>query len=409
MEQVHTAYKVKRKAKYKSDEEYNLLKLLLGRVFIFAKKIPLTAKLFMAAALCTSLLFAMNIISLGYNVYVGSAPVGCVLSRSDGEAALSAAEKKSGGDLSLDLKYYPRIVFFGKYSNSLNVTESIMLASGKFIRGSELTAGDKHIVFSSDEDMQAALDLYIQPYKTENTINARLDDVHFANGIYKKDSVVSPKEGAELMSGISVITTERMTDTETIERETETIEDDSLRKGQVEVMQEGADGSRDISRLITKTNGEVTKEYVIEENLKAEPVKRIEKVGTFVPAGTGSGDFAVPVSGTITSPFGERWGRNHDGTDFGAAEGSPVYAADSGTVSFCGVSGGYGNLIIINHKNGYETYYGHLSRILVSNGQQVEKGAKIGEVGSTGNSTGPHLHFEIRENSVPKNPLNYLP
>ncbi|MBO4898028.1 MAG: peptidoglycan DD-metalloendopeptidase family protein [Clostridia bacterium] len=409
MEHVHTACKPRRQAKYKSDEEYKVLKLGLGRVFIFAKKMPFTVKLGAAASFIISLLFAMNIISIGYNVYVGKTPVGCVAARHDGDAALSAAEKKWGGELSLDLKYYPRLVFFGKYSNSLNVTESMLLASGKFARTSAITVGDRRIVFTSTEEMKKAEELYMKPYKTENTVSARLRGARISEGLFKKDGSVNAEKGAEMLSGVNVITTERVNETETIERETETIEDNTLHKGQVTVTQEGADGAREVSRLITKVNGEVTKEYVIDEKITKKPVKRIETVGTFIPAGEGSGDFAVPVSGTVTSPFGERWGRHHDGTDFGAAEGTPVYAADSGTVSFCGVSGGYGNLIIINHKNGYETYYGHLSRILVSSGQQVEKGAKIGEVGSTGNSTGPHLHFEIRKNSVPQNPLNYLP
>ena len=408
MEQVNTAYKARRQAKYKSEEEYKVLKLLLGRVFIFAKKIPLSVKLFIAAALGTSLLFALNIVGFGYNVYVGQAPVGCVMSRGDGEAALSAAEKKSGGSLSLDLKYYPRLVILGNCSDSLSVTESIMLASGKFIRTTAIYAGDRHIVFTSSGEAEKAEEIYIKPYKTENTVSARLQGARESRGIFKKEGAVNAKEGAELLAGINIITTERVTATETIERDTETVEDSTMRRGQVYVTQEGADGTREVSRLVTKVNGEVTKEYVIDERITAKPVKRIETVGTYVPEGEGSGDFAVPVSGTITSPFGERWGRLHEGTDFGAAEGAPVYAADSGTVSFCGVSGGYGNLIIINHKNGYETYYGHLSKIGVSQGQTVEKGAKIGEVGSTGNSTGPHLHFEIRENSVPKNPLDYL-
>ena len=117
---------------------------------------------------------------------------------------------------------------------------------------------------------------------------------------------------------------------------------------------------------------------------------------------------STPTKGTVTSRYGARWGRSHNGIDVGAATGTPIYAAASGTITNASTFGGYGQLIKINHGNGVETYYGHCSKIYVKVGQQVETGDLIGLVGSTGNSTGPHLHFEVRVNGVPQNPQNYL-
>lgn len=117
---------------------------------------------------------------------------------------------------------------------------------------------------------------------------------------------------------------------------------------------------------------------------------------------------STPTTGTISSRFGTRWGRAHTGLDVAADTGTPIYAAASGTVTNASVFGGYGNLIIINHGNGVETYYGHCSKIYVNVGDKVETGDLIGLVGSTGNSTGPHLHLEIRVNGVAQNPQNYL-
>jgi len=97
--------------------------------------------------------------------------------------------------------------------------------------------------------------------------------------------------------------------------------------------------------------------------------------------------------------------RMHKGMDFKAKYGADVFASATGTVIFAGVSGGYGNLIQIRHANGYTTYYGHLSKILVKQGQKVKRGTRIGKVGTTGRVTGPHLHFEIRKNGKPINPL----
>jgi len=126
-----------------------------------------------------------------------------------------------------------------------------------------------------------------------------------------------------------------------------------------------------------------------------------------VPEGArGTGRFQWPVLGTITQ--GYWWG--HRAIDIGAGTGSPVYAADGGFVSFAGWTDiGYGNLIVVDHANGYATYYAHLSGFRVYVGQRVTRGQLIGVVGSTGNSSGPHLHFEIRLNYSLLNPRGYLP
>jgi murein DD-endopeptidase MepM/ murein hydrolase activator NlpD len=123
---------------------------------------------------------------------------------------------------------------------------------------------------------------------------------------------------------------------------------------------------------------------------------------------TGSGQLSWPVSAPITSPFGWRWGRMHEGIDLGAAYGTPIAAAAAGTVIYAGWLGGYGNLTVIDHGGGIATAYGHQSRIAVSIGQQVARGEIIGYVGSTGHSTGPHLHFEVRVNGQAVDPLGYL-
>lgn len=122
-----------------------------------------------------------------------------------------------------------------------------------------------------------------------------------------------------------------------------------------------------------------------------------------------SAGFMWPLRGRITSGFGMRWGRMHQGLDIAAPHGHPVLASRDGRVSFAGRWGGYGNLVIISRSSGVSTYYAHLSRIEVRVGQTLEAGQRIGRVGSTGNSTGPHLHFEIRFNGRPVNPRLHLP
>ena len=117
-----------------------------------------------------------------------------------------------------------------------------------------------------------------------------------------------------------------------------------------------------------------------------------------------------PVKGQLTSRFGNRSGRHHDGIDIGARRGTSIVAAAEGKVMFAGWGPtGYGLMIIIKHKNDLTTVYAHNSHVHVYKNQMVKKGQKIASVGSTGRSTGPHLHFEVRNDSRPMNPLNYLP
>ncbi|MEA2450447.1 MAG: hypothetical protein QOG63_2379 [Thermoleophilaceae bacterium] len=138
--------------------------------------------------------------------------------------------------------------------------------------------------------------------------------------------------------------------------------------------------------------------------------------GSVTPHSTGTPSgpvrFLRPVAGAIGEGFGYPPGHNgarHDGVDFPVPYGTPVGAAGVGTVNFAGWnSGGYGNLIVIDHRLGYQTWYAHLSSIAVGGGQHVAGGVRIGNVGSTGHSTGPHLHFEVRHNGVPVNPVPYL-
>jgi Meckel syndrome type 1 protein len=135
-------------------------------------------------------------------------------------------------------------------------------------------------------------------------------------------------------------------------------------------------------------------------------------VSTPAPAPTGqacgSSTISSPVNGTVTSGFGPRGGRNHDGLDIAAPTGTPVRAAACGTVSLAGQQSGYGNIVCVTHTSQFSTCYAHLSRFGVSNGARVQQGQVIGYVGCTGSCTGPHLHFETRVGGEPQNPTTYL-
>lgn len=186
-------------------------------------------------------------------------------------------------------------------------------------------------------------------------------------------------------------------------------EDSTMEKGEIQTVQQGQKGLEDVTYTVRKAAGEtIQKDILNQEQVKA-PVTEIQKIGTKVVPSKGTGSLSWPaVGGYISSHMGTRWGRPHKGMDIARPSNRSILAADNGTVVFAGWDGDYGNKIIINHNNGMRTIYAHLSSISVSRGAVVQKGSKIGVMGSTGQSTGVHLHFEVYKNGVLKNPADYL-
>ena len=196
---------------------------------------------------------------------------------------------------------------------------------------------------------------------------------------------------------------------ETIDFKHITEQDATMLKGESKVKQEGKAGQKEVLYTITSENGVRTNKQVTNELVTAEPVDYINVVGTKVIPSRGTGTFAWPaVGGYVSSHMGPRWGTQHRGIDIARPSDRTIKATDNGVVTFTGWDGSYGNKVVIDHNNGYETTYAHLSSINVSVGQVVEQGSNIGIMGSTGNSTGIHLHFEVRKNGALVDPLSVL-
>ena len=189
-----------------------------------------------------------------------------------------------------------------------------------------------------------------------------------------------------------------------------------LYQGDYKVTSKGEYGKADVMAKTTYVNGEETERTILSSVTLKEPVTEHRIRGTKArPTWMPTGSFRWPTSGRISSYFGGRkspggiGSTNHKGIDIAVPRGTPIYAADGGTVTYSGWMSGYGYLVQIDHGNGYVTRYGHNSSLTVSVGQHVYKGKQVARAGSTGNSTGNHCHFEVRYNGVAKNPLNYLP
>ena len=214
---------------------------------------------------------------------------------------------------------------------------------------------------------------------------------------------------------LGVMTTKEVTYEETIDYDIIETEDPDMYKGDSAVDIEGSEGEKTVTANVTYKNGNVVSREVLSEEIISEPVTEYIRVGTRetrtpVSEGSGgSGEYFWPVDGGYISAY-QGDGRGHKGIDIAAPYGTPIYAAESGTVieAAGGWNGGYGNCVKIQHDDGNVTLYGHQSSIAIEYGDYVVKGQLIGYVGSTGDSSGNHLHFEVRSNGTYPNPLDYV-
>jgi murein DD-endopeptidase MepM/ murein hydrolase activator NlpD len=253
--------------------------------------------------------------------------------------------------------------------------------------------GDVLETIAQNHNLKIAEILAINPSLTEDTLLK----------IGQKINVTVPKPFIE------VIVDKEVNKKEEIPYQNKIVEDSSLLKGKTEVKQEGKTGSRAVTYKISEQNGVTVQKVESDVMTLEQPVDQIVIKGTKVIPSRGEGSFAWPaVGGYISSKQGPRWGRMHKGIDIARPSNRTIKAADNGVVVSAGWGGGYGNKIVIDHRNGYRTLYGHMSSLKVKVGQTVSKGSAIGIMGATGDATGVHLHFEVYKNGSLVNPLSYL-
>ena len=214
---------------------------------------------------------------------------------------------------------------------------------------------------------------------------------------------------------LTVKVTERQNYIEDVNYDVNYVNDSSMWQGDERVISKGVYGQADIVADVTYVNGEEQERTVISSVTLSDPVAETRARGTKVrPTWYPTGSFRWPCSGRITSRFGYRntgirgATSNHKGIDIACSYGTPIYAADGGRVTYAGYKGAMGYVVIIDHNNGYVTYYEHNSSLLVSAGQTVYKGQQIAKAGRSGVASGVHCHFGIQRNGSYVNPLNYL-
>lgn len=203
---------------------------------------------------------------------------------------------------------------------------------------------------------------------------------------------------------LSVVVREKSTFEESYDAEVQYVYNDSKYTNEQNVLSEGIPGHRQVTVLVTYENGSEISRDIISQNVIQEASPKVIEVGTMVPP-----TFIKPLAGgRFTSGYGARWGRLHKGVDWACPTGTAINASCGGKVVTAGWVGGYGYCVELAHSNGTHTRYGHLSKILVSVGDTVAQGDRIALSGNTGDSTGPHVHFEIISGGVQTDPLPYI-
>ena len=351
---------------------------------------------------------------------------------------MSAADIQQAQGLYIDGEFYGAVVSASLIRNILDDTLDQYVTGAEdevveFIQDIQLREGLYPTSSLVDgEEITALLTSEVQAKKTY-TIQKGDSPIMIANknGLtYSEFKAMNPEIEEECMIGqetiiaesepfLKVRATKTITYDESIPYETETTEDSSKAKGYSVVTQEGQEGSKSVTARVVLVNGTEESREILSETVTAEPVTEKITKGTKVEttykasyvaptygSGTVNGSFIWPTSGGYISCYYGSGG--HRGIDIANSYGKPIYAAMSGTVVVSGWYYSYGKCVVIDHGNGVRTLYGHCSSLNVSVGQSVSQGQVIAQIGSTGYSTGNHLHFEVQINGGTRNPLNYI-
>lgn len=396
----------------KISDKYNKIDLKIRKIVNIA-----------LGSMAIAILLNMNF-SLGYDVVLNNQIVGNSFSKKEVEGIISQ----------LNEKYAP-------YYNGLDVVDTDPLYSLKLIKKDNVTSNDeilenikkstgrmvKQFVISVDgndlaglrtkKDADEALEICKNKYIEENTKGCEIKSDVKIEEKYAPSTLLTSVNIAvnnlcdnDYFDSIKILTYEIEEYDNEIAFDVERIKSDEVYEGNKRVSVKGENGIEHFVNRIDKINGEVEEEKIVSKEVTKKPKNQVLLVGTKErPAGVGTGSFMMPYGGNITSRYGQRGSRLHKGIDIVGPTGSKIYAADEGIVTYADYEeGGYGNIVKINHNNGYETFYAHCNEIFVSSGDAVKKGDVIATVGNTGRSTGSHLHFEIRENGAPVNPLSCI-
>ena len=296
------------------------------------------------------------------------------------------------------------------------ISDGIISNTKEIISGVKATLKDKSYIFAV-ENKDDIVENYLSKYDVEATSSKSTfaEDVDFEDGLFLLSDVSKGMTLNSLLDTVDVVTVANVSSKKETDYKTVEVKTSELVKGATKVKCEGAKGTNRIVEEVSYLNGVETGRVTLSEEVITKPVDRVILVGTSANAKTAKNNTVAHNSGflfpiwdeyKLGSPFGD--GRNHKGYDILAAKGTPIHVAKSGTVIRASWYSGYGYCVDVDHGNGIVTRYGHASEFCCSVGQTVSAGDVIAKVGSTGNSSGNHVHFEVIINGNRVDPAPYL-
>lgn len=391
------------------------------KLYAFKKLHKLMFLSILSAAFAFICVFASDI-SVSYNVIYNGKKLAQVNSISTFYEGKSLAARKitSKNPESLMEKpvFLPTITLNGGKSTSDEVAEVILNNSPKIIKGYSVSLDSEEKLFVADEaEFKTALDARLSKFAVENGTSTFVNDVDLKAVYCASVDFADETEKTAFVEGLDVETKVTTVKTVAIPYKTVTTKTTAKLAGYSKVTKSGVKGSKEETHNLKYLNGKVTEDELVSTVVTKEAVNEVVTVGVGKTYYTqrekmaSSQGFIWPLNKNVRAQFITAYwgdGRNHKGLDICSPYGTAIYAAKGGTVEFAGWYGGYGYCVLINHGNGLKTRYAHSSKLLVKAGEKVTAGQTIALVGSTGNSTGNHLHFEVIVNGVRVNPSPYL-
>ncbi|MBR5536205.1 MAG: peptidoglycan DD-metalloendopeptidase family protein [Clostridia bacterium] len=351
--------------------------------------------------------------TIGYDVYYEDVNVGVISDKAEAidayEEAATDVARKSRARISGDLRFVMTIAPIEDITDSDIYRGIVEAAQGK--EDCFCIEADGQVIarVKTREEAECAIKNYIALFNRADALIYSCYTISGDKAILT--DIVSADEAVELIreSGLITVVYKDVTTTDLeIPYETTRIEDETIPEGTTVYVQKGKTGHGIRKDVVFYENGIRKHDVDTIEQTITKPCDEIVRIGTGKMKGLVEKTLPWPTEGRFTSPYGRRWGRNHNGIDLAADPGTPIYAPAKGTVIFSDTRSGYGNYIIIDHGDGFTSTYAHMTSRFVEEGCEVKQGDLIGTVGSTGRVTGPHLHFEILYNGDFVDPMDYI-
>ena len=361
-------------------------------------------------------------VTFGYTVSYSDRVIAVVSSEADYNKAdaivLYNIDEDSAKESSISPKFGLTVTVKDRLNTTDEVVDAIVSNNKDIVEAEAIVVNGEMVLCAEGNVVSGLLKDRLKAYYVEGAENNSefVDKVETQKGYFLKEDSVGLREAEEFVNTLSVKTVSVATNRVEVPFETKNVKDSTKVRGYSKITTKGENGITEKTEETVSINGEVTETKVISSKVIKEQVTQVVTVGTAnnytsatATAKAKSAGFICPLSSgkyRVSAYYGD--GRNHKAIDLAADKGTPIFAAAAGTVTYAGWDGDYGYNVIIQHANGMKTRYAHANALCVSTGATVAQGDMIATVGSTGWSTGNHLHFEVIVNGVRVNPGPYI-